>query len=270
MPTETVVTVHFLDGEKLEGILVEQDDYNITLLLDGEDEVMIPRSQVRFMKRHRPHTPAPGESTSPSPPEVSASQTSPAPLPAVSIPEEPAPNDPDDITFIVDDGAEAEADVIEFPFPGTHDDDDDETTLVVEPEESDDNESTFIIEGGYDTADDEDEDTFIFDNQEPEPPKELVARLVCTAGPHAGESFDLKSDVTTIGRSTDNVVTLSYDKEISRRHAIVKREDDQFTIFDQNSLNGTFVNNERISEPRTLTHSDVVMVGVSYLEYQEH
>lgn len=98
--------------------------------------------------------------------------------------------------------------------------------------------------------------------------KELTAMLICTNGPHVGEVFPLSAGITTVGRSSDNVIVLFKDKEISRHHAIVLFESDRFVVQDQNSLNGTFVNDEQISGPRYLENGDVILVGVSYLKYE--
>jgi pSer/pThr/pTyr-binding forkhead associated (FHA) protein len=62
---------------------------------------------------------------------------------------------------------------------------------------------------------------------------------------------------------------LFLDKEISRRHALIKLEAGKFVIQDQNSLNGTYVNSERVDAPRILQDGDVIFVGVSDLKYEE-
>jgi hypothetical protein len=99
--------------------------------------------------------------------------------------------------------------------------------------------------------------------------EEISAHLVCTTGPHAGEVFQLRPGITTIGRSSDNAVPLSRDKEVSRRHALIAYEASKFVIQDQNSLNGTFVNNQPVKEPQPLEDSDIVLIGVSTLKFQE-
>jgi hypothetical protein len=113
----------------------------------------------------------------------------------------------------------------------------------------------------------EEEDvTFVLKSLAPDEP---IAYLVCTTGPHAGEVFNLKRGVVTIGRASDNMVPLSRDKEISRRHAIVAYEASKFVVTDQNSLNGTYVNDQLVKEPHPLEDGDIILVGVSTLKYQE-
>jgi hypothetical protein len=98
---------------------------------------------------------------------------------------------------------------------------------------------------------------------------EIKAKLICTTGPHTGEVLELRSGITTLGRSSDNVFVLSQDKEISRHHAIILQESGRFVVQDQNSLNGTFVNDEQITGPHYLKDGDEILVGLSTLKYQE-
>jgi sRNA-binding regulator protein Hfq len=96
---------------------------------------------------------------------------------------------------------------------------------------------------------------------------EVTATLSVTSGPHNGDKFTLRSGITTVGRSSDNVIVLSKDKEISRHHAIIVHESGQYVVQDQNSLNGTFVNEEQISGPHYLKDGDKILVGLSTLMY---
>jgi pSer/pThr/pTyr-binding forkhead associated (FHA) protein len=51
------------------------------------------------------------------------------------------------------------------------------------------------------------------------------------------------------------------DPTVSRHHAWIKAEEDRFLIFDVGSANGTFVNGERIEEPRQLENGDAIRFG---------
>jgi VWFA-related protein len=93
-------------------------------------------------------------------------------------------------------------------------------------------------------------------------------RLIERAPKHLGllvaksrpdQKFDLKG-TTNIGRGKDNQVILD-DPTVSRHHAWIKAEGEDFLVFDIGSANGTFVNGERIDEPRRLQNSDVVRFG---------
>ena len=71
------------------------------------------------------------------------------------------------------------------------------------------------------------------------------ALLVVKRGPNAGSRFLLDRDVTTAGRHPDSDIFLD-DVTVSRRHVEFRRESDGFAVHDVGSLNGTYVNRERI------------------------
>jgi len=83
--------------------------------------------------------------------------------------------------------------------------------------------------------------------------------LVVRAGASAGETFTPAGPRTLIGRSPDCEVFLD-DVTVSRRHAELLLEGEQFTIRDLGSLNGTFVNRKRV-ESADLHDGDEVQVG---------
>ena len=85
------------------------------------------------------------------------------------------------------------------------------------------------------------------------------ALVVRSGGGRAGEHFLLEQESTTVGRSPDCDIFLD-DVTVSRRHALVKRNKDQFFIEDQGSLNGTFVNRRRV-EAGGLEDGDEVQIG---------
>jgi hypothetical protein len=86
------------------------------------------------------------------------------------------------------------------------------------------------------------------------------ALVVRSGGGRAGETFELSGDRTMIGRSPECDVFLD-DVTVSRRHAVVQRTPEGFTIEDQGSLNGTFVNRRRIADPHHLHDDDEVQIG---------
>jgi hypothetical protein len=86
-----------------------------------------------------------------------------------------------------------------------------------------------------------------------------VGLLVLRQGPVAGSSFRLEAPKTTAGRHPDSDIFLD-DITVSRRHAIIERNDDGFTVRDAGSLNGTYVNRERVDEARLRT-GDELQIG---------
>ncbi len=85
------------------------------------------------------------------------------------------------------------------------------------------------------------------------------ALVVRAGGGRAGESFELAGLRTLIGRSPDCHVFLD-DVTVSRRHAEIVHENDDYEIRDLGSLNGTFVNRRRI-ESTVLATDDEVQIG---------
>jgi pSer/pThr/pTyr-binding forkhead associated (FHA) protein len=82
--------------------------------------------------------------------------------------------------------------------------------------------------------------------------------LIVKRGPNAGSKFFLDSDATNIGRHPDSDIFLD-DITVSRRHAEIRRGDG-FTLHDVGSLNGTYVNKERVEES-PLHSGDEIQIG---------
>jgi hypothetical protein len=85
------------------------------------------------------------------------------------------------------------------------------------------------------------------------------ALLVVKRGPNAGSRFLLDQDVTTAGRHPDSDIFLD-DVTVSRRHAEIRRDGNGFTIVDSDSLNGTFVNRNRVDRAE-LKNGDEIQIG---------
>lgn len=83
--------------------------------------------------------------------------------------------------------------------------------------------------------------------------------LVVVRGPNAGSRFLLDRDRTSIGRHPESDIFLD-DVTVSRRHAIVTRAEHAIALDDNGSLNGTYVNGERV-EHRDLATGDEVQIG---------
>ncbi len=86
-----------------------------------------------------------------------------------------------------------------------------------------------------------------------------VAVLVVRQGPKAGSRYAIDSPSTTVGRHPESEIFLD-DITVSRRHAQIVREGNRFEVVDTGSLNGTYVNRERI-EKVALTSGDEIQIG---------
>src|SRR5665811_2185993 len=83
-----------------------------------------------------------------------------------------------------------------------------------------------------------------------------TALLVVLRGPNAGARFLLDSDEVSTGRHPNSDIFLD-DVTVSRKHATFRREGDVFLVHDVGSLNGTYVNRERIDEVALKTRDEV-------------
>jgi pSer/pThr/pTyr-binding forkhead associated (FHA) protein len=90
----------------------------------------------------------------------------------------------------------------------------------------------------------------------------LVIRL---GGGGCGEHFWVGSERTSIGRAPDSDVFLD-DVTVSREHALLERQADGTHVRDLDSLNGTYVNRQRVDEAR-LADGDELQIGKYRLTY---
>ncbi|MEX2627666.1 MAG: FHA domain-containing protein [Ilumatobacteraceae bacterium] len=94
-----------------------------------------------------------------------------------------------------------------------------------------------------------------------------VAVLIVRAGAQAGARFALDGDLTTLGRHPDSEISLD-DITVSRRHAEIVRSPEGYVAVDAGSLNGTYVNQERV-ERSPLQHGDELQIGKFRLVFFE-
>jgi pSer/pThr/pTyr-binding forkhead associated (FHA) protein len=83
--------------------------------------------------------------------------------------------------------------------------------------------------------------------------------LVVVRGPNAGSRFLLDRDATTVGRHPDADIFLD-DVTVSRHHAELHRTEDGMHVRDLGSLNGSYVNGERVDE-RLLSTGEELQIG---------
>jgi hypothetical protein len=86
-----------------------------------------------------------------------------------------------------------------------------------------------------------------------------MALLVVCRGPNEGSKYMLDAEVTRAGRHPDSDIFLD-DITVSRRHAEIIRRADGFHVVDVGSLNGTYVNRDRVEDAK-LSNGDELQIG---------
>jgi FHA domain/zinc-ribbon domain len=86
-----------------------------------------------------------------------------------------------------------------------------------------------------------------------------AALVVRSGGGRAGETFALETSPMTVGRSPECDIFLD-DVTVSRKHSVLRSAGDRWQLEDQGSLNGTFVNRERV-EAAELEDGDEIQIG---------
>jgi pSer/pThr/pTyr-binding forkhead associated (FHA) protein len=89
------------------------------------------------------------------------------------------------------------------------------------------------------------------------------AMILITRGSHKGSRFLITAEGASIGRSADSAIFLD-DVTVSRTHATVLKNGNEFVLKDAGSLNGTYINNVSISE-HTLVSGDEFQIGKFHL-----
>ena len=111
-------------------------------------------------------------------------------------------------------------------------------------------------------------------------PANIHATLLIERGTSIGTEFQLSADESYIGRwDADNGIfpdvdldTHDPEAKVSRRHARIIRQKDQYAIEDLGSTNGTFVNRGRRllpGTPQLLNDGDEVVVGKTFLRFHK-
>lgn len=92
----------------------------------------------------------------------------------------------------------------------------------------------------------------------------LIARLII-ASPYAEEPYEvvLEREEYTIGRAGSSDILLDQDNLTSRHHALLRREDNRYLLYDRRSANGVYVNGQKISSEQgaELIDGDHISIG---------
>jgi len=95
----------------------------------------------------------------------------------------------------------------------------------------------------------------------------MSAKLVITNSDTARSyEFELSREETRIGRAIDQNDIVLEDAQVSRQHAVVKRDGQHLTLIDPGSANGTFINGHRIRE-HPLKDGDLFVIGRYTLQF---
>jgi len=85
-------------------------------------------------------------------------------------------------------------------------------------------------------------------------------RLIVRRGPQPNQIYELSKDSLIIGRDITNDIVIN-DPEVSRHHAKLTRGGGGYTLEDQGSTNGSFVNGQRLTGARPLNGGDLIGLG---------
>ncbi len=94
-----------------------------------------------------------------------------------------------------------------------------------------------------------------------------MPRIVGIEGPYTGEVFLLTGQNIGLGREPGRDIVLAADSTISRNHARIANEGGDLVVYDNGSVNGTFVNGMRISM-QVLVPGDIVQFGSSKFRFE--
>lgn len=94
------------------------------------------------------------------------------------------------------------------------------------------------------------------------------AVLEVLRGPQTGLVFTLGNEEATIGRSPDNDIFLN-DMTVSRSHANITPSGKSYSITDNNSYNGVWVNNNNVTKT-VLRDGDIIQLGAFSLLFKQH
>ncbi len=94
-----------------------------------------------------------------------------------------------------------------------------------------------------------------------------VPRLVGVQGAFLGRVLELSDAIVSIGRGTENTIDLAEDNTVSRKHAVIIKQQNSFIIRDEGSSNGTFVNGSQVTE-QVLNSGDEVQIGTTRFRFE--
>src|SRR5436190_12170192 len=93
-----------------------------------------------------------------------------------------------------------------------------------------------------------------------------MARLILATA-EGQQAIELRA-VNSLGRHPNNSIQL-LDKIVSKEHCIIEQRGQQFVLRDLGSLNGTYINGERVRGEGMLKHGDEIALGATRARYDD-
>jgi len=81
--------------------------------------------------------------------------------------------------------------------------------------------------------------------------------------------LDPDTERVTVGRRDDQDIVLDWDKQVSRAHALLEKRGGDWTLIDELSQNGSYLNGDRINRRVRLDHKDVMCFGSTRITFQD-
>ncbi|MGH9901261.1 MAG: FHA domain-containing protein, partial [Pyrinomonadaceae bacterium] len=88
-----------------------------------------------------------------------------------------------------------------------------------------------------------------------------TAQLIVTQPGQKERRVEISKGLVSIGRKSDNTISLEGDTNVSKYHAVIELRPDGFWLSDLGSSNGTFVNDAPVKSERRLEDGDLICVG---------
>jgi diguanylate cyclase (GGDEF)-like protein len=96
--------------------------------------------------------------------------------------------------------------------------------------------------------------------------KQKPACLLVVGGELNGSIFNLMPGETVVGRNPDCTIALDFSG-ISRRHFTINVNEQEVTVTDLGSANGTYLNNQKLAGATTLKRGDMIKIGAIGMKY---
>jgi len=94
-----------------------------------------------------------------------------------------------------------------------------------------------------------------------------MARLILVTAEGGQQAIDLRS-VNSLGRHPNNTIQL-LDKIVSKEHCVIEQRGEHFVLRDLGSLNGTYINGERVRGEGLLKHGDEIALGATRARFDD-